>query len=632
MLTLIREKMTGWIAMAILGLIGVTFVFFGGANFITSGNLFAAKVNGSEIGVMQFEQTYRDEMEANPSWAQFPEEIRVQIRQSILDSMVRERLIDLHVVDDGYQISDAQLARTIQGIQDFQIDGVFDLETAERVLLQNGLTITQFRNAQRRNMRTNQLQRAVGGTALVTPADYRRFLNLIAEQRLASLATFDLEAVMAEIEVSDEMVVAFYDNNDTMFLTEESADVEFIEVRRDVVAQSIEVTEETLLEYYEDSQDRYLQDEQRQSRHILILSGDDEAAAEAEANDLLARIRAGESFEDLAAEHSDDSLTAPNGGDLGVLTRSQMSSELGGAVFSLIEGDVDGPIKSDFGFHLVRLDVILAQGPLPLDQVRGELLSELRDREAEDAYRNLERQVSDVLFDAQDMQAISAATGLEVQTASGFTRSGGEPIGANQAAIDAIFDTRVLLDGEISEIIELDANRSAVFRVTQRSEASRRPMDEVRDEIATTIQAQEAQTIVFNRAEQLMLALDNGEDFGAAGEAAGATVSAPTLLGRQDPVTDPAVLNEIFVAKKPTQGAPTTASVNNSVGGITVFSLDAVLPGRPESIPLADRDAGKLELAGQAGSSDYRAFVQTLYDKADIVVSEDALAAQDLFQ
>lgn len=632
MLTKIREKIVGWVGVVFLALIGVTFVFFGGANFIMGGNVFAAKVNGSEIGVMQFEQAYRDEMEANPTWAQFPEEIRLQIRQSILDRMIRDRIVDLHVADAGYQISDAQLARTIQSIPDFQIDGEFDLETAEAVLLQNGLTIGQFRNSQRRAMRVNQLQRAVGGTAVVTPADYRRFLNLIAEQRLASLATFELESAMAEIEVTDEMIVAFYDTNETMFLTEEAADVEFIEVRRDVVAQNIEITEETLLEYYEDNQDRYLQDEQRQSRHILILSGDDEAAAEAEANDLLARIQAGESFEDLAAEHSDDTLTAANGGDLGVLTRSQMSDELGGAAFSLMPGDVDGPIKSDFGFHLLRLDAVLEQGPLPLEQVRGELLTELRDRQAEDAFLDLERQVSDVLFDAPDMQTIASATGLEIQMAEGFTRAGGEPIGANQAAIDAVFDSRVLLDGEISEIIELDANRSVVFKVTEHREASRRPMEEVREEIASAIQAQEAQTIVFNRAEQLLVALNNGEDFGPAAEAAGATVSAPTLLGRQSPQIAPEVLNDIFIAKKPGEGAPTLGSVNNTGGGITVFSLDAVLPGRPESIPLADRDAGKLELSGQAGGSDYQAFVQALYDKADIVISEDTLAAQDLFQ
>ncbi|NCF52979.1 hypothetical protein GWP57_15365 [Gammaproteobacteria bacterium] len=632
MLQQIREKFTGWIALTILGLIAVTFVFVGGANFAVLGSSFAAKVDGSEIGINQFEQAYRQQLEQNPTWAQLPEEYRVQIRQRILDLLIRDRLVELYLTEAGHQISDEQLTASIQRVPDFQIDGVFDMETYQSVLLQNGYTAAQFEAAQRRAMREDQLQRAIGATALVTPAAYRRYLNLVAEQRLVSLATFDIEATAADVEVSDEMVQAFYDENDTLFLTPESADIEFIEVRRDAVAGSIEVSEEALQEYYLDSQDRYLQDEQRQARHILILFDDDEAAAETQARDLLARIQGGESFEALAQENSQDGGTAAQGGDLGVLTRSQLPGELGGAIFAMAEGQVDGPIKTDFGFHIVRLDRILAQGPLPLEQVRGELLTELREREAESAFRDLERRLSDALFDNTDMQAIAAAAGLEVQAATEFTRSGGEPFGSNQAAIDAVFDEAIYVDGLVSEVIELDANRSAVFKVTDRREASRQPLDAVRDEIVATIRNREAQSIVFERTEQLIQALDAGEEFGPAAESAGAVVTEPQLLSRQDAEVDQAVLFQVFSAQKPTQDAPVTGQVANAGGGYTVFSLQAVLPGRPESIPLAERDAGKLQLAQRVGGADYTAFVESLYEQADVVVNNDILAASELLQ
>lgn len=632
MLTKFREKFTGGLAIAILALIGIPFLFFGISNSPLITQQFAAKVDGSKIDLGRFEQAYRDQLERNPTWAQLPDEYRLQIRQGVLDSLIRDRLVELHLIDAGYQISNAQVSAAIHRIPDFQVNGAFDRETYNTVLSQNGLDDARFFASQRRSMREDQLRRAVGGTSIVTPAAYRRYLNLIAEQRLVSMATFDITSAGEEIEVTDEMVAAFYDTNDTMFLTEESADIEFIEVRRDLIAENIEVSEEALLEYYADNSSRYLQDEQRQARHILILANDDEDAAEAKAADLLARIQAGESFAALATEHSDDGGTAASGGDLGVLTRSQLPGELGSAIFSMQEGDVTGPIESDFGFHIVKLDSILEQGPLPLDQVRGELLGELRELEAEDLFRDLERQVSDTLFDAADMQAITDATGLAIQTIAGFTRSGAGPIGANQAAIDAVFDSRVLLDGEISEVIELDANRSVVFKVTAHNEASRQPLDAVSDQIAGAIRRQEAESIVFDRAETLLAALDAGEEFGPAAETAGAIVSAPTLLSRQDAETDQAVLAQVFTSKKPTQGSPVIGRVANANGGFTVFSLDAVLPGRPESIPLADRDAGKIELAQQAGGSDYFAFIQVLRDKADIVISQDALAGQDLLQ
>jgi peptidyl-prolyl cis-trans isomerase D len=632
MLQHIREKLAGGIAIAILVLIGTTFVFFGVGDYSFLGQNYAASVDGSEIGINQFELTYRDQINANPALADLPEEFRLQVRQGVLDNLIRDRLIEMHVIEKGYRVSGEQLDRLIQGIPEFQIDGVFDEETAKQVLFENGFTVKRFRESQRRSMQIDQLRRAVGATALVTPSDYRRYLNLVAEQRLVTLATFDIAGAKEGIEVSDDDVAAFYAENDTMYLTEESVDIEMIEVRRDAVAGSVDISEEALQQYYEDEQSRYLQDEQRQARHILIPMEDDEDAAEELARSIAERAKAGEPFEDLAKTYSKDGMTASSGGDLGALTRTQLPGELGGAIFSMEEGDIAGPIESDFGFHVVRLDSIIEPGPLPLDQVRGDLLSELRDREAEGLFRDLENRMSDAVFDAENMQVIADATGLEIQTASGITRSGGGPVGSNQAALDAIFEDAVLTGGEITDIVELDATRSAVFRVTAYNEASRLPLEDVREQIVDTIKTRRAQTIVFDQAESLMAALDAGEDFGMAAEAAGGVVSQPTLLGRQTQDVEPAVRDQVFRSKKPTVDAPVRERVMNADGGYTVFNLEAVLPGRPESIPLADRDAGKLQLAQQGGVSDYVAFVQALYDNADIVISEDALAAQDLLQ
>jgi peptidyl-prolyl cis-trans isomerase D len=632
MLQVIREKFTGGFAIAILALIGVPFLFFG-INYDFIGTSFAAKVNGEDITSGQLESSYQQQLQQNPQLAQLPDEYRAQFRQSVLDSLVRQRLIDQYLVDAGYRISDEQVTAAVQRIPDFHVNGVFDKDTYLSLLAQNGYDPTQFEESQRNGMRQDQLQRAVGSTAIVTPAEYRRYLNLVAEQRLVSLATFTTDGVAEDFEVAAEQVATFYDDNPTLFLTSETADIEYIEIRRDSVSTTVDISEEVLLEYYEDSKCRYLQDVERQARHILILFDDDEAAAEATATDVLARVQAGESFEALAAEFSKDGGTASNGGDLGTLTRSQLPGDLGGAIYSMQEGAVEGPVKSEFGFHIIRLDQILERGPLPLDQVRGELLTELRDREADDAFRALERRMSDAYFDTSDLQVISAAVGIDVQSASDFTRAGGEPFGSNQVAIDAVFSDAVLNGGEISEIVELDANSVAIFKVAQYREASRQPMAEVSDLIVAEIRAQEADRINIARVEQLLAALDAGEDFGAAAEAANATVENPKLIGRQDQDVDQAVLFQVFTANKPEQNAPVIGQISNVGGGYTVFSLDAVLPGRPESIPLADRDAGKLQLAQQAGGADFVSFVQALYDNADIIINDDAVSGTtDLFQ
>jgi peptidyl-prolyl cis-trans isomerase D len=631
MLTNIREKVIGPLGLVILAIIAVSFVFVG-ATLNFAGNVYAAKVDGTEISVGQFENAYRSQLDANPQLASLPDEFRGQLRLNVLQSLIREQLVENHLSDAGYQISEMQLTEAIQRVPEFQVDGQFDLETAEALLADNGLTRAQFRSVQRSRMRTEQLRRAIGGTAVVTPSEYRRYLNLIAEQRLVSLARFDLAAAADEVEVSEEAIAAFYEENDTLYLLPEAATIEYIELNRAEVAEGVEISEEALNEYYLDSQNRYLQEEQRRARHILILSEDDEAAALATAESLTARIDAGEPFADLAATYSKDGTTSSQGGDFGARTRAQLSDEVGSAVFTMAVGEVSGPIKSDFGFHIVRLDEILEQGPLPLDQVRGELLAELRERETDGLYRDLTRAASDALFDNEDMASIAAAVGVDVQAADNIQRSNAGPFGNNQVAVDAIFDERVLVDGEISEVIEVDANRSAIFHVVGHAPASRQPLEEVHEQVSAAVRRIEAQTIIADRAAQLMEALNNGEDFGIAAESAGAIVSPTALIERQDQQTDPAVMGRIFSSSKPAQDAPVRGQVNDQSGGLTVFSLEAVLPGRPESIPLADRDAGKEQLALQSGGADYLAFVERLYTNADVVINDDAVAAQDLFQ
>ena len=631
MLQHIREKFTGTFALVILALIGIPFVFFG-INYNFVGSNFAAKVDGEEISAAFFEQQYRSELAQRPELAGLSAPQRQQLRRSLLDRLVREQLVRNYLAEHDYRIGDKQLTDLIQREQAFQVDGKFDRKAYVDYLAVRGREPREFEESQRQFMREFQLRSSIMASAVVTPSEYRRYLNLAAEQRLVTLATLDEAVVADQIEITDEQIQAFYDSNPSMFQLPESADVRYIRIRRQDVADAIEISAERLAQYYEDEKYRYLQDEQRQARHILIQFGDDEEAARTKAEDLLMRIRAGDSFVALAAEFSMDGGTAEQGGNLGVLTETQLPEALGAAIFAMEEGDLEGPVRSDFGFHIIRLDDVLERGPLPLDQVRGELISELQSREADSLYLDLERRLSDALFDLADMEAIAAAVGVEIETIEGFTRDGAAPFGANQAAIDAVFSDAVLSGEQISEVIELDADSAAIFTVTRYNEATRQPLGEVRDEIEAQVRSQQAETLLAERAEGILEAVDGGEDFGVAAEAAGATVSEPQLLARQDAETDQLVVFEVFAAPKPSEDSPVTGRVRGLDGTYTVYSLEDVLPGRPESIPLAQRDAGKAQLAQDSGIGDYLAFVQSLYNDAEVVINQDALEEQDLLQ
>jgi len=456
MLQNIRDNLTGKIALVVLGTIALSFVFVGGANFTTIGSSYAAKVDGIDIGVNQFESAYRDQVQANPQLAALPDEYRLQVRSNILEQLIQQRVIDNYLNEAGLKITDEQLTTVVHQFEEFQVDGRFDRATYESVLEGANMTPTQFEASQKLNMRRSQLQRAIRGSSIVPPSNYRRFLNLAFENRIVTTAQVSPESVADGVNVSDEMIAVFYDENPMMFNLPETADVEYVEIRRDAIAAEVSVTEEQLEEYYELNKESYQQDEQRQARHILILFDDDEAGAEAVANEIITRIRSGESFEVLAGQYSKDGASAANGGDLGPLPRTQLPDALGDAVFAMNEGEIEGPIKGDFGFHVARLDKILQSGPLPYDQVRPSLLTELQDEQAEGLFLALERKLSDALFDATDIQVLAEAVGGEVQSVAGFARDSAAPFDGSQIAVDAIYDPTVLSGAVMSEVTELD--------------------------------------------------------------------------------------------------------------------------------------------------------------------------------
>jgi len=632
MLQHIRERFTGVFAVVLLGMLAVSFIFFGIGNFTFLSGDFAAKVEGSEISLAQLEGTYQNQLLTYSDYGNLPPEIRQTLKANTLERLIRDRLVEVHVAEEGYRISDEQIAKLLQSAPQFQENGVFNRELYYAWLDQTVQDPRMFEASQRLQYRNSQLQRGIGATAFVTPTEYRRYLNLFAEQRQASVAVFDIAALADTIVVKDEDVQAYYDARPDDFRSPESVDFEYIEINRETLAAEIEVADDVLQQYYEDNSHRFLQDEQRRARHILLTLDDGEEAAEQEAVALTARIEAGEPFEDLARQYSKDGGTASQGGDLGTVMQSQMPGALGDAIFSMGKGDILGPVRTDFGFHVLRLDDVITGGALPLSEVRRELMQELQADGVDGRARALERQLSDALFDATELQAVAAEAGLEVKNVTGFSRTGGDPFGANQAVIDTVFDSVQLGDNEISDIVEVDANRSIMLRVVQHHEAARQNVDDVRDEIVFGLQSERAINIVEDRSRRLREALEEGRDFEEMAFELEANYTPDLLLGRQSTEVDGVVLNEIFRAKKPSPGHARLGSAITSEGDYAVFMVNAIVPGRPETIPLAERDQRKEDLQITAGAADYNAFVNELMRTASIERNEDALAEPDFLQ
>jgi peptidyl-prolyl cis-trans isomerase D len=632
MLQVIRDRFTGAFAGVLLGMLAVSFIFFGigNFNFLNAGNV--ATVEGVDISVFQLENEYQNRLLQLPDYGELPPSTLQLIRANTLEQLIRETLLEVHISEEGYRVGDEQVAEMIQAEAQFQEDGQFKKELYYAWLDQMVVDPRVFEAQQRQGLRSSQIQRGIGATAFVTPSEYRRYLNLYAEQRMATIATFDIASLAETIVVKDEDIQSYYDARADDFRSPESVDFEYLELNRATLGEEIEISDDVLQDYYAENSGRFLQDEQRSAAHILITFDGDEAAAEEQAAALTARAQAGEPFADLAKQYSKDSGTANNGGELGSVMQSQMPGALGDAIFSIDQGDIFGPVRTEFGFHVVRLLEITPGGPLPLDQVRGELLQELRSQGVEERFRSLERQLNDAVFDADDLQSIAAASGMQVEMVSGFTRSGGEPFGANQTIIDTVFDSVILNDRQISDLIEIDAERSVMIRVSEYHEEARRPLEEVRDDIAFALQSERAVNIIEDRSRRLREALQEGKDFEEMAFQLEAGYTPNVTISRFDEDLDAAVLDAIFRSKKPSLGKGRLGSTISTTGDYVVFMVSAVIPGRPETVPLEERDRRKEELQMTAGAMDFNAYINDLMRTADIERSEDALAEPEFLQ
>jgi len=629
MLQTIRDRFTGGIAIAMLALIAIPFAFFGITDYNFLGSGFAAKVGDTEISLAQLENSYQNQLLQNPDYGELPQEYRQLLKRNVLERMIRDVLIEQYVAEEGFRIGDNVVTDMIQAADQFQEEGVFQKELYYTWLDQTAQNVRVFEAQQRQSITISQLQRGLGATAFVTPSEYRRYLNLFAEEREVSIATFDVAALADTLVVSSEDAAERYAARPAEFMLPETVDFEYLEISREQISAEVEISADELQQYYEDSVSRFQQDEQRQAAHILITLDDDEVAAEEQAKTLAIRAQAGEPFADLARQYSKDGGTAEQGGDLGILLHSQMEGPLGDAIFSMTKGEIAGPVKSEFGYHVVQLQDIIAGGPLPFDQVRAELEQELKDTAADDRHRVLERQLADAMFDATDLQSLAESTGLEVQNENSYTRSGGGVFGANQAVIDAVFDPRILQEGQISDIVEVDADRSIALKVSAHHEETRQSFEVVREQIIFSLQSERALNIIQDRSRRLSEALEEGKQFAEVAFELEAAYVPSITVGRVDAAMDRELLNAIFMAKKPSDGKSRLGSTVTSVGDYVVFLVNAVMPGRPESIPLTERDARKENLQSQAGAADLNAFVSELERRADIERNEDAFGEQE---
>ena len=631
MLQNIRERFTGKFALVVLALICLPFLFFGiPSDFIATD--YVAKVNDNEISQPFFENSYRNELLRYDSQGiEVPDAARSIVRENVLNTIINNLLVDLYIDEKSLQITDAFVTDIIQSSPEFLINGKFSKDVYYSWLNERVLEPAQFEESQRISMKKSQLERGLRATSFVTPSEYRRYLNLVGEQREVTIAEIDLSVLAEPIELMDEDIETYYSLRQNEFMQPESIDFEYIEINKDKTNETITVSEDEIREYFEDAGERFARDERRQASHILFLFGDNEIISEQKAQEALNKLNEGEDFSALALEYSDDGGTKEQGGNLGMLAKSQLPGALGDAVFAMSINEVSELVRTDFGFHIVQLNNIESDGQVPFETVRAELEMELKSQKSSVNFTVIERELSDALFDADGIEVIARDLNFDLNELKGFTRNGGGEFGANQIVIDALFNAQRNNDSQLSDIIEVDANRSIVFQVSMFNEATVMPLDQVRDQIISDMKFVSAEVLANNIATKISSLMEDNEDLVPTVEELDSVTVRDVIINRLTEDVDFVIQANVFGMKKPLPGNTKVGTVVMQNANYAVFSLKNHTYGIPEMIPQEERDAAKERLNQQSGVSDYTAFISELQLNAAIEKNEELLNAASMF-
>lgn len=627
MLDKIRESAQGPWAMIVIGLIVLSFVFAGVGSYLTgSTQTAAAIVNGEEISANTVERAYQNERARIEG--QFGEGVAAlfsnpdylaDFRLSVLERLIGEKLVEQKAIELGLRVSDTQIRETIRNMPEFQVGGVFNNQRFQAIIQQAGFQPNTFRDYMRTEMTRDQFGRSIIGTEFMLENEISSTNALQNQVRDIQIVTINADDFMAEINVLDPEISEYYQSNIDSYDTQERVALSFVELKVDDLLADAVVSEEDLTEFYNLNQRSYLTEEERRVSHILFEFGDDEALAMQRANDVLQRVKSGEDFAELAKAESADTFSAENGGDLDFFGRDIMDPEFESAAYGLSAvGDTSEVVRTEFGLHIIKLTDVKPEIVTPFEEVREDILASVQRDKAMELFFARQQNMAELAFEVPDtLEDIAGDLGITVQTTELFTQNSA-PANVNYPQVLAAgFSAELIEDLVNSDVIEITPDHVMVVRVSEHEPQRTMSLEEVKQDITSQLQADKAQQAALVYADEMLAALQAGNEISGLLAERNLAWEKSEKLGRFDSSVGNNVVEQAFsLGLNAGENVTTVAKADGNVALVELLSVAA-----PEAIEAAELESLKQRLVSQMSQTNYEAFIATLRAEADVVVN-----------
>lgn len=635
----IREQAKGWLAWIVFIIICIPFALFGVQQYFygSGGSTTVASVNGTDISLSRFQDTYQRQRQRLERMLGSNFDINSlnaqQLKMETLNSLIDEELVLQAAHGSGMRVPDKLLAEAIRQQPAFHGKDGFSQQQYEQVLQTQGYTASAFEHQFRRSLLLNQVFAGIARSAFVTKAEVDNVLRLLHETRTFSALTVPA-ARFPDVPVSDAEIKSYYEQHKSDFVTPEEVKLAYLELSRKAVEANINPDEKKLHSYYEAHQARYTVPEERRASQILIKLGKGATKAEVEKateklDAIKKQIEAGASFAALAKQDSQDPGSAKKGGDLGYSARGSMPKALDQAVFSLSKvGQIAGPVRTQFGLHLVELTGIKPAHTESFAEARAAVLRDYRKDNSQKVYYDDSERLANLTFENPDsLEPAAKALGLKVQETGYVPRGGGtgSGIASDSKVIHAAFSSDVLEQGDNSKPIELSDDRAVVIRVLDHKARQQRSLQEAHADIVAALRTRKSEEKAEQLGHQLLERLRKGEDATAVAKSEQLNWKDYQSVGRGDSAVPRQIEEAVFRLSRPGKGKATYSGLELSNGNYAVLALHSVTPGDPTKIAQKEREAVRQNLEQAYGRSEYEDYVARLREEAKIEIHKKNL-------
>ena len=637
MLITIREKASGVIGWTVAGVIILVFAVWGiGSYFEGVSEIIVATADKIEINQQTYQQAMSDRrrrlvqmMGRNVDAELFSSTaFKRQVVEELIDTTLQNET--LHA--SGFRISDAQLAALIQNTAVFHTDGQFDRDRYELLVQNAGMTIQGYESYQRQQGVVDQLVRGLGQSAIVSGNSIDKAWKLLDQRRIASYTTLEFDNFLDDIQVSEAAIEKEYQANLDGYFEPASIQVDYLKLSVEDLGAKLDVDEADILHMYEDNPDRYRQPGSRSVSHILLSVSPDAVDTQIDqvrrsASEIVARARGGESFASLAEVNSDDKGSAKRGGELGVIRPGTMVKPFEDAVFEMVEGEISEPVRTQYGFHVIRLDRITESTVQSLDQVRSEIKAEVRRLRAEEQFNELAEILGSTVFEQPDsLEPAADYLGVKVMRSEWFTQDAGTGIAEFQGVRDAAFGNEVLIDGLNSELIEIDQDNLVAVRKVDYRARRQLDLDEARPELEKRLRAVEASDRMEKAGEDLVARLKSGADWDELLIAHKlARVRLPEATETLLEPLEQVVARVVYAALVPLSGQIVYGGERISPARYAIYRLERVEFGDPANASKEDRLGVEKVLLSRWGGEMVIGWRQGLRQVAKVQIHEELL-------